>query len=198
MRTRSSTGRAAGPGAPLCRTPYAPSASSFWRRPEQSRFRGGRRRAKTVHCFLISFAPLRLTFSPSAYGDQFMFDPAARLNWIDAPDAAAPVPFAPPTDPPDEIDRALDALADAIGRANGGERRSMASHLARTPAVSKTAKVLSQLTASRLIAFIECHSVHDSGVPAALMPGIAASGAADRMARAQVFRRMTMAPRLYA
>jgi hypothetical protein len=122
-----------------------------------------------------------------------MIDPAPHENWIDAP-----YPFAPPTDPPDEVDKALDALADAIGRANGGERRSMASHLARTPAVSKTAKVLSQLTASRLIAFLERHSGRNSGVPAALMPGIAASGAADRMAQAQLFRRATMPPRLYA
>ncbi len=122
-----------------------------------------------------------------------MFDPASHQNWIDAP-----YPFAPPTDPPDEVDRALDALADAIGRANGGERRSMASHLAHTPAVSKTAKVLSQLTAARLIAFLERHSGRDSGVPTALMPGIVASGAADRIARAQLFRRVTMAPRLYA
>ena len=122
-----------------------------------------------------------------------MIDPVPHENWIDAP-----YPFAPPTDPPDEVDRALDALADAIGRANGGERRSMASHLAHTPAVSKTAKVLSQLTAARLIAFLERHSRRDSGVPTALMPGIAASGAADRIARAQLFRRVTMAPRLYA
>ena len=122
-----------------------------------------------------------------------MFDPASHQNWIDAP-----YPFAPPTEPPDDIDKALDALAHAIGRANGGERRSIASHLARTPAVSRTAKVLSQLTASRLIAFLERHSARDSGVPAALMPAVAASGAADRMARAQLFRRVTMAPRLYA
>ena len=122
-----------------------------------------------------------------------MTDPVPHENWIDAP-----YPFAPPTDPPDDVDKALDALADAIGRANGGERRSMASHLARTPAVSKTAKVLSQLTASRLIAFLERHSGRNSGVPAALMPGIAASGAADRMAQAQLFRRVTMPPRLYA
>ncbi len=122
-----------------------------------------------------------------------MFDPASHQNWIDAP-----YPFAPPTDPPDEVDKALDALADAIARANGGERRSMASHLARTPAVSKTAKVLSQLTTVRLIAFLERHSGRNSDVPAALMPGVAASGVADRIARAQVFRRMTMAPRLYA
>src|SRR5271165_5425741 len=122
-----------------------------------------------------------------------MIDPVALENWIDAP-----YPFAPPTDPPDEVDKALDALADALARANGGERRSIASRLARTPAVSKTAKVLSQLTAVRLIAFLERHSARDSGVPAALMPAVAASGAADRMARAQLFQRVTMAPRLYA
>jgi len=122
-----------------------------------------------------------------------MTDPVSQENWIDAP-----YTFPPPTDPPDDVDKALDALADAIGRANGGEWRSVASHLARTPAVSKTAKVLSQLTASRLIAFLERHSARDSGVPAALMPAVAASGAADRMARAQLFRRVTMAPRLYA
>jgi hypothetical protein len=122
-----------------------------------------------------------------------MIDPIPHENWIDAP-----FPFAPSTDPPDDIDKALDALADAITRANGGERRSMAGHLARTPAVSKTAKVLSQLTASRLIAFLERHSGRDSGAPGALMPGIAAYGVADRIARAQLFRRVTMASRLYA
>jgi hypothetical protein len=122
-----------------------------------------------------------------------MTDLLLHENWIDAR-----YPFAPPTDPPDDVDKALDALADAIGCASGGERRSMASHLARTPAVSKTAKVLSQLAASRLIAFLERHSGRNSGVPAALMPGIAASGAADRMAQAQLFRRATMPQRLYA
>jgi|SRR5208337_147202 len=122
-----------------------------------------------------------------------MTEPVPHENWIDAP-----YPFAAPTDPPDDVDKALDMVADAIGRANGGPRRSMASYLARTPAVSKTAKVLSQLTASRLIAFLERHSGRDSGVPAALMPAIAASGAADRMAQAQLFRRVTMSPRIYA
>ena len=86
-----------------------------------------------------------------------MTDPVLHDHWIDAP-----YPFAPPTNPPDDIDKALDALADAIARANDGERRSMAGHLARTPAVSKTAKVLSQLTVSRLIAFLERHSGRDS------------------------------------
>ena len=57
-----------------------------------------------------------------------MTDPVPHENWIDAP-----YPFAPSTDPPDDIDKALDTLADAIVRANGGERRSMASHLARNP-----------------------------------------------------------------
>ncbi len=119
-----------------------------------------------------------------------MTDPVPHENWIDAP-----YPFAPPTD---DVDKALDALAEAIGRADGEAQRSMASHLARTPAVSKTAKVLSQLTASRLIAFLERHSGRNSGVPAALMPAIAACGVADRMAQALLFRHMTMAPRLYA
>ena len=66
-----------------------------------------------------------------------MTDPVPHENWIDAP-----YPFAPSTDPPDDIDKALDTLADAIVRANGGERRSMASHLARNPAVAKVSKVL--------------------------------------------------------
>jgi hypothetical protein len=122
-----------------------------------------------------------------------MTDPVPHEKWIDASYS-----FTPPGDPPDDVDKALDALAEAIRRADSGEWRSVASHLARTPAVSKTAKVLSQLTPSRLIAFLERHSGRNSGVPAALMPGIAASGAADRMARAQLFRRVTMAPRLYA
>jgi hypothetical protein len=122
-----------------------------------------------------------------------MIDPVPHQNWIDAP-----YPLPPPRDPPDDVDKALDALAEAIGRADSGEWRSVASNLARTPAVSKTAKVFSQLTASRLIAFLELHSGRSSGVPAALIPGIAASGAADRMAQAQLFQRVAMPPRLYA
>src|SRR5271165_1078654 len=116
-----------------------------------------------------------------------MIDPIPHENWIDAPYS-----FASPAEPPDEVDKALDALADAIARANGGGRRSMASHLARAPAASKTAKVLSQLTAARLVAFLERYSVRDPGLPGVLMPGIVASGAADRIARAQVFGRVTM------
>ncbi len=47
-----------------------------------------------------------------------MTDPVPHENWIDAP-----YPFAPSTDPPDDIDKALDTLADAIARANGEARR---------------------------------------------------------------------------
>jgi len=122
-----------------------------------------------------------------------MIDPASRQNWIDAP-----YPFAPSPDPPDDIDRALDTLADAIVRANGGERRSMASHLARNPAVARVSKVLSHLPAARLVAFFDRHVGREPDAPEVLMSGIAASGAADRMARAQLFGRVTMAPRLYA
>lgn len=122
-----------------------------------------------------------------------MIDPASRQNWIDAP-----YPFAPSPDPPDDIDRALDTLADAIVRANGGERRSMASHLVRHPAVAKVSKVLCHLPAARLAAFFDRHVGREPDAPEVLMSGIAASGAADRMARAQLFGRVTMAPRLYA
>ena len=122
-----------------------------------------------------------------------MTDRVLHENWIDAP-----YPFAPSTDPPDDIDKALDTLADAIVRANGGARRSMASHLARNPAVAKVAKALGRLPTARLVAFFDRHVGREPDAPDVLMSGIAASGAADRMARAQVFGRVTMAPRLYA
>ena len=122
-----------------------------------------------------------------------MTDPVPHENWIDAP-----YPFAPTTDPPDDIDKALDTLADAIVRANGGERRSMASHLARNPAVAKVSKVLGRLPAAQLLAFFQRHVGREPDAQDVLMSGISASGAADRMARAQVFGRVTMAPRLYA
>jgi hypothetical protein len=122
-----------------------------------------------------------------------MTDPVPHENWIDAP-----YPFAPSTDPPDDIDKALDTLADAIVRANGGEQRNMASHLGRNPAVAKVFKVLGRLPAARLVAFFDRHVGREPDAPDVLMSGIAASGAADRMARAQVFGRVTMAPRLHA
>ncbi len=123
-----------------------------------------------------------------------MIDPVRHENWIDAP-----YPPSPSNDPPDEIDAALDALADAIQRADGGEGRSLASDLARSLAMSKIADALARLPSSRLIAFLERNMSGPS--PSAtdpLLPAIVASGAADRMARAQLFRRITMAPRMYA
>jgi hypothetical protein len=125
-----------------------------------------------------------------------MIDPASLQNWIDLPDSIPPLPFAS-NDPTDEIDKALDTLAEAIRRAEHGERRSMASYLMRLPAVSRTAKILAQLPSSQLMAFLERHRA-ENDVADALMPSIAASGADDRIARANLFRRVTMASRMYA
>ena len=61
-----------------------------------------------------------------------MIDPASLQNWIDPPDSIPPLPFAA-NDPPNEIDKALDTLAEAIRRAEHGERKSMASYLMRLP-----------------------------------------------------------------
>ena len=131
-------------------------------------------------------------------GDELLIDPASRENWIDAPLATAPYLFAPPADPPDEIDQALDAMAVAIREADGGERRSIGSCLASPSVFSKAANVLSQLPSSRLMAFLDRHNKDDPTTAAALIPSVAASGAADRMGRAQLFRRLTNAARLYA
>jgi hypothetical protein len=124
-----------------------------------------------------------------------MIDPALQ-NWIDTPDPVPTLPFAS-NDPPDDIDNALDTLAEAIRRAEDGERKSMASYLMRLPTVSRTAKILAQLPSSQLMAFLERHKT-ENDVADALMPSIAASGAGDRMARANLFRRVTMASRMYA
>jgi hypothetical protein len=125
-----------------------------------------------------------------------MIDPASLQNWIDPPDSIPPLPFAA-NDPPNEIDKALDTLAEAIRQAEHGERNSMASYLMRLPSVSRTAKILAQLPSSQLMAFLERHRA-DNDVAKALMPSIAASGAADRIAPANLFRRVTMASRMYA
>ena len=61
-----------------------------------------------------------------------MIDPASLRNWIDPPDSIPPLPFAA-NDPPNEIDKALDTLAEAIRQAEHGERNSMASYLMRLP-----------------------------------------------------------------
>ena len=125
-----------------------------------------------------------------------MIDPASLQNWIDPPNSSTSA-LRPANDTLNEIDKALDTLAEAIRRAEDGERKSMASYLMRLPAVSRTAKVLAQLPSSQLMAFLERHRA-DNGVADALMPSIAASGADDRMARANLFRRVTMASRMYA
>jgi hypothetical protein len=125
-----------------------------------------------------------------------MIDPASLQNWIDPPDSIPPLPFAA-NDPPNDIDKALDTLAEAIRRSEHGERKSMASYLMRLPAVSRTTKILAQLPSSQLMAFLERHRA-DNDVAEALMPSIAASGADDRIARANLFRRVTMASRMYA
>jgi hypothetical protein len=125
-----------------------------------------------------------------------MIDPASLRNWIDPPDSIPPLPFAA-NDPPNEIDKALDTLAEAIRQAEHGERNSMASYLMRLPSVSRTAKILAQLPSSQLMAFLERHRA-DNDVAKALMPSIAASGADDRIARANLFRRVTVASRMYA
>jgi hypothetical protein len=125
-----------------------------------------------------------------------MIDPASLQNWIDPPDSIPPLPFAA-NDPPNDIDKALDTLAEAIRRSEHGERKSMASYLMRLPAVSRTTKILAQLPSSQLMAFLERHRA-DNDVAKALMPSIAASGADDRIARANLFRRVTMASRMYA
>ena len=125
-----------------------------------------------------------------------MIDPASLQNWIDTPDSVPPLPFAS-NDLPDDIDKALDTLAEAVRRAEHGERKSMASYLTCPPAVSRTTKILAQLPSSQLTAFLERHKA-DNDVVDALMPSIVASGADDRMARANLFRRVTMASRMYA
>jgi hypothetical protein len=124
-----------------------------------------------------------------------MIDPAEYENWIDA---SPPTVLFAQSDPPDEIDAALDAVAAAIGRAEGGERKSIASYLSLAPVAAKTTKLLSALTSSRLMAFLERHKAQETEVVETLMPGVVASGAADRVARADLFRRVTMAARMYA
>ena len=66
-----------------------------------------------------------------------MIDPASLQNWMDTSASPPPLPFGPTqTDPPNEIDKALDTLAEAIRQAEDGERKSMASYLMRLPTAS--------------------------------------------------------------
>jgi hypothetical protein len=99
----------------------------------------------------------------------------------------------------DEIDKALDALVDALKRADSGGGRGIVSGLPLNPMTSKIADVFASLPSSRLIALLERNS--EGSIPSdkgALLRAIAASGAADRVARAVAFRRITMASRINA
>ena len=126
-----------------------------------------------------------------------MIDPASLQNWMDRSTRPPPLLFGPAQGETDEIDKALDTLAAAIRRAEGGERKSMASYLIPLPSVSRTAKILAQLPSSQLMAFLERHR-DEPDVADALMPSLAASGTDDRGARANLFRRVMTAPRMYA
>jgi hypothetical protein len=126
-----------------------------------------------------------------------MLDPASLQNWMDRSTRPPPLLFGPAQGETDEIDKALDTLAAAIRRAEGGERKSMASYLMRLPSVSRTAKILAQLPSSQPMAFLERHR-DEPDVADALMPSLAASGTDDRVARANLFRRVMTAPRMYA
>jgi hypothetical protein len=125
-----------------------------------------------------------------------MFDSATPTNWTPLP--SAPFAFSTRQNPPDDIDRALDSLAEAIDRASGKGCERVAEYLDRPPGLGKVAGVISQLTSSRLAAFLERRNVRRPVVPSALVPGVVAAGAADRLARAQLFRRLMMDARLYA
>jgi hypothetical protein len=126
-----------------------------------------------------------------------MIDPASLQNWMDRSTRPPPLLFGPAQGETDEIDKALDTLAAAIRRAEGGERKSMASYLMRLPSVSRTAKILAQLPSSQPMAFLERHR-DEPDVADALMPSLAASGTDDRVARANLFRRVMTASRMYA
>jgi hypothetical protein len=122
-----------------------------------------------------------------------MSDPAERECWIDTP-----YPSSHSNAPLDEFDKALDALADALKRADSGEGRGIVSGLPLNPTTSKIATVFASLPTSRLIALLERNSDGSTPSMSAVLPAIVASGTADRAARALLFRRITMAPRIAA
>jgi hypothetical protein len=123
-----------------------------------------------------------------------MIDPAERESWIHRP-----YPSSHSNDPLDELDKALDALADALKRADIGEGCGIVSGIPLNPITPKIANVFASLPSSRLIALLERNSggltPSDMGV---ILPAIAAFGMADRVAGALLFRRITMAPRINA
>jgi hypothetical protein len=123
-----------------------------------------------------------------------MIEPTEREHWIDAP-----YPSSHSNTPLDEFDKALDALIDALKRADRGEDRGIETGLELNPAMSKIANLFASLPSSRVIALLE----RNNGDPApsgmnAVLSAIVASGAVDRAARALLFRRITMAPRINA
>jgi hypothetical protein len=122
-----------------------------------------------------------------------MIEPAEREYRIDAP-----YPSSHPNDPLDEFDKALDALVGALKRADSGEGRSMADGLPLNPAMLKIADVFASLPSSRLIALLERNSDGSTPSMGAVLPAVVASGAADRAARALLFRRITMPSRINA
>ena len=122
-----------------------------------------------------------------------MSHPATPETWID-PHRPTGAPQPAPTD---AIDRALDALAETIARAdNDGQKRAL-DYLTRPPGLTKAASALAQLSPSRLAAFLDRNQTRAS-VPRALLPGATASRRADRIARAQIFLRITTPERLIA
>jgi hypothetical protein len=122
-----------------------------------------------------------------------MIDPAERQSWIDTP-----YPSSHSNDLLDELDKALDALVDALKRADSGEGRGIGSDLPLDPITSKIANVFASVPTSRLIALLERNSDGSTPSMGAVLPAIVASGVADRVARALAFRRITMAPRIKA
>jgi hypothetical protein len=123
-----------------------------------------------------------------------MIDPAEREHWIDAP-----YPSSRSNDRLDEIDKALDGLADALKRVDKGEGRGIVSGHPLNAGTSKIANVFVSLPSSRLIALLERNSGGSSPSDmAALLPMVIAAGVADRAARTLLFRRITMASRINA
>jgi hypothetical protein len=65
------------------------------------------------------------------------------------------------------------------------------------PSASRTSKILAQLPSSQLMAFLERHRAKPDVIDV-LMLSLAAAGADDRVAQANLFRRVMMASRLHA
>jgi hypothetical protein len=126
-----------------------------------------------------------------------MLDSASLQNWIDPSPSPPPLPFGPALGETSEIDKALDKLAAAILNAEGGERKSMASYLMGLPSASRASKILARLPSSQLMAFLERHKAAPE-VTNTIMPSLARAGADDRVAQADLFRRVMTPSRMHA